>query len=58
MMKYRFINKDTGETVHARAENKEAAVEKAMHTFDYWYRESERQAPEYWDLQLMSVEKL
>jgi hypothetical protein len=58
MMKYRFVNKETGEKVHARANSLEDAVERAMHTLDYWYRESERPRPKYWDLKLMKVEKI
>lgn len=58
MMKYRFIVKDTRERVHARANSLEDGIERAMRTLDYWYRESERTAPQYWDLQLVSTEKI
>ena len=58
MMKYKFVNKETGERVHARADSLEDGVERAMRTLDYWYRESERTAPAYWDLQLVKVEQL
>jgi len=56
-MKYKFETK-TGERVHARAPDVEAAIEKAMRTMDYRYRESERTAPQYWDLRLVTVEKI